>query len=123
MQEMAAGHIGDPFDHAVTASIDQEYLAHHTGRGARHERCERGDGGLLDPFGGDDHAQHERGIAIQMARKPRPVITLSRSNQPAGLQFFAASRAGANQVASVGLSNGPVSWRNALRSPFPRWWE
>jgi hypothetical protein len=56
MQEMAAGDIGDPFDHAVAGPVDQQHLAHDSGRSARDEGCEGGDGRLFDPFGGDNHA-------------------------------------------------------------------
>ena len=57
-QEAAARDIGDALDHAGAGPIDQQHLAHHAGRGARHQRRKRGDGGLFDAFGGDDDAQH-----------------------------------------------------------------
>ena len=58
-QEAAAGHIGHPLDHAGAGTVDQQHLADDAGRGARHQRRQRCDGGLLDAFGRDDHAQHE----------------------------------------------------------------
>ena len=58
-QEAAAGDIGDPLDHAGAGPVDQQHLAHDAGRGARHQRRKRSDGGLFDAFGRNDDAQHE----------------------------------------------------------------
>ena len=57
-QKAAARDVGDPLDHAGVGAIDQQHLAHHAGRGARHQRGQRGDGGLFDAFGRNDDAQH-----------------------------------------------------------------
>ena len=40
-------------------AVDQQHLADDAGGSARHQRRQRRDGGLLDPFGWNDHAQHE----------------------------------------------------------------
>ena len=53
------GDVGDAFDDTGAGAIDQHDLAYQAGRSTRHQRRQRCDGGLLDPFGRNDDAQHE----------------------------------------------------------------
>jgi hypothetical protein len=57
-QEAAARDIGDALDHPGAGAVDQQHLAHHAGRGTRHQCGKGGHGRLFDAVSGDDDAQH-----------------------------------------------------------------
>ena len=102
-QEAAAGDIGDAFDHAGAGPIDQQHLAHHAGRGARHQRGEGGDGGLFDAFSGDNDAQHSFSIP-QRAWKAAHRYHLVTIKSASRLRLFAAKGLSAGQLDAFRLS-------------------
>jgi hypothetical protein len=88
VQKVAPRDVGDPLDHAIVSPIDQQNLAHDSGRGSRHQRRKRCDGVLFDAFGGDNDAEHDASSRPRRWGKRRTVITLSQSNQRALAAFL-----------------------------------